>query len=113
MQKVVGVSVTHKIRLSLVTDEGFGEDYVRHVGLKTSEVEIDGNFAKIVGMDGADWLQLLGCEVNFGCHPLMRYEALLLGYDPDDKSMHCLIDKVIVTKKPTEGTPEQEAPADE
>lgn len=113
MQKVVGVSVSHKIRLSLVTDEGFGELDRKYVGLKVAEVDVDGNYTKIVGLNGADWFQLLGCEVEFSCQPLTHSEALLLGYDPDDESMHCLIDRVFVTKKPTEGTPEQEAPGDE
>ena len=100
MQKVVGVSVSHKICLSLVTDDFFDEDGVKCVGLKASEVELDGNFVKIVGMDGADWLQLLGCEVEFGCLALTRSEASFFGYDPDDQIPQLIINRVLVTKKP-------------
>ena len=100
MQKIVGVSVGHKIRLSLITDEGFDKPDDKCVGLRATEVDVDGNFTQIVGLDGADWLQLLGCEVEFGCRALTRFEALLLGYDQDDENPQLIINRVFVTKKP-------------
>lgn len=108
MQKVVGVSVSHKIRLSLVTDDWFNEDGEKCAGLRAFDVELDGNYVEIVGMDGADWLQLLGCEVEFGCLPLTRSEASLFGYDPDDEIPQLIINRVLVTKKPNEKTTEND-----
>lgn len=107
MNKVVGVYEKHEICLNVITDVIPEEYEGNFCGVRAFEISVDAKNVKVIGIEGNDWSRLIGCEVELG------FKSVIGEPDEEGYTSHFVINRVFVTKKTTEGIPEQEVPADE